>query len=224
MSLSISNQWVPGRRSASPSARTEPGAPSASCVCVCVCVQGKIQATDCLLPSVSLQLTNSVSLPLQTLDLNLLRIQRRRKQQRQPQAAGKSSSSLTAAPRCTILPAGSSSRPQLPSSSSQVAHKALSPGDGKVSARREGIQSAWGTRTSCPLRTNAHMQAGSELLCSRGIAKCFQGVGLVPVPHGRAVPIGRHPSGAGICSGGWLGSGGPQGEHHPSIPSGNLLL
>ena len=36
VSVSISNQWVPGRRSAFPGARTEPGAPSASCVRVCV--------------------------------------------------------------------------------------------------------------------------------------------------------------------------------------------
>lgn len=96
VSVSISNQWVPGRRSAFLGARTQPGAPSATCVrvCACVCKEKSETLTACSRLSPSLQLANSVSLPLQTLDLNLLRIQCRRKQRQQQQAASKSAASL----------------------------------------------------------------------------------------------------------------------------------
>nr|XP_021152579.1 uncharacterized protein LOC110363772 [Columba livia] len=51
--------------------------------------------TSSLIPCAAAQaLANSVSLPLQTLDLNLLRIQCRRKQRQQQQAASKSAASL----------------------------------------------------------------------------------------------------------------------------------
>lgn len=90
------------------------------CVRVCKEKSEPLTACSCLSLSLSLQLANSVSLPLQTLDLNLLSIQRRRKQRRQQQASKQISREPTAAPRCTILPAGSSSPPPLPCSSSQV--------------------------------------------------------------------------------------------------------
>lgn len=166
--------------------------------------------TACSRLSPSLQLANSVSLPLQTLDLNLLRIQRRRKAAAAAASSKQSSRSPTAAPRCTILPAGSSSRPPLPCSSSQVAQKAFSPADGRAGAGREGEPSAvcaQGSRAPRTLRTNAHMQAGRQrVVLQRGNCP------VLPVRGSRAVldlQVGAEPpvpercpylSGAGTCS------------------------
>ena len=101
------SQCAPWRRSAPRPAQI--GADGSYQLCVCA---RKNQRRCCLLPSLAcslpLPLSSALSLPLQTLDLNLLRIQHRGRRQQQQQQRSQPSRGDTAA-RCTTPPAGSSS-------------------------------------------------------------------------------------------------------------------
>lgn len=120
---------------ASEEGRSEPCTAWRCCFLPVVCLCEKKTPRDAaawLRPSLaralscSLSLLLSPSLPLQTLDLNLLRIQHRGRRQAAGAAAEAAASPAaaaqrdTAASRCTTPPAGLSSPPRPPCSSSQV--------------------------------------------------------------------------------------------------------
>lgn len=126
------------------------------------------RARSLLLP---LSLLLLPSLPSQTLDLNLLRIQHRGRRQAAGAAAEAAAAAQrdTAASRCTTPPAGSSSPPPPPCSSSQVPGDGGAAGGGAICGaggaelpeqERRGGRRAQGGRRECELRARERGAGG----------------------------------------------------------------